>query len=99
MDSDSSYDEEIDQLREGGDQAVADLFSKYEPRLSKMVHYRLDRRLYGRVDPGDVLQESYLESARRIGDYLARPNVPFFVWLRQITSQVLIDNHRRGLRH
>ena len=88
---------ELEQLRAGGDEAVAALFSQYEDRLRKMVNYRLDRRLYGRVDAGDVLQEAYLEAARRLGDFLKRPTVPFFVWLRQITSQVLIDNHRRHL--
>ena len=95
--NDEQYDEERERLTSGGDQAVAELFSHYEDRLRKMVNYRLDRRLYGRVDAGDVLQEAYLEAARRVGDYLDRPTVPFFVWLRQITSQVLIDTHRRHL--
>ena len=97
MTDDDRFDDELERLRVGGDQAVADLFSQYEERLRKMVNYRLDRRLYGRVDAGDVLQEAYLEAARRSGDYVQRPTVPFFVWLRQITNQVLIDNHRRHL--
>lgn len=97
MSDEDRIDDECAQLRNGGDQAVADLFSHYEERLRKMVNYRLDRRLYGRVDASDVLQEAYLEAARRAGDYLDRPTVPFFVWLRQITNQVLIDNHRRHL--
>lgn len=94
---DPEFEEQLQQLTRGGDQAVAELFSQYEARLQKMVHYRLDRRLYGRVDAADVLQEAYLEAARRVGDYLAKPTVPFFVWLRQITTQVLIDTHRRHL--
>jgi RNA polymerase sigma-70 factor (ECF subfamily) len=97
MTADLSYDDELGRLRTEGDQAVAALFSQYQERLRRMVSYRLDRRLYGRVDAADVLQEAYLESARRIQDYLDRPTVPFFVWLRQITSQVLIDTHRRHL--
>jgi RNA polymerase sigma-70 factor (ECF subfamily) len=97
MSSDSLNAKELARLRGGGVEEVASLFSQYEERLRKMVHYRLDRRLYGRVDAADVLQEAYLEAARRIDDYLARPDVPFFVWLRQITAQVLIDTHRRHL--
>jgi RNA polymerase sigma-70 factor (ECF subfamily) len=97
MSFDADEDDEVERLRAGGDEAVAELFSRYEERLHKMVSYRLDRRLYGRVDAGDVLQEAYLEAARRADDYLARPSVPFFVWLRQIASQVLIDTHRRHL--
>lgn len=97
MSNEDQHDEERERLKSGGDQAVAELFSHYEDRLRKMVNYRLDRRLYGRVDAADVLQEAYLEAARRLGDYLDRATVPFFVWLRQITSQVLIDTHRRHL--
>jgi RNA polymerase sigma-70 factor (ECF subfamily) len=44
-----------------------------------------------------VLQESYLQVARRIDQYLAEPAVPFFVWLRQMTGQALIDLHRQHL--
>ncbi len=95
--NEDQHERERERLRAEGDQAVAELFSHYEDRLRKMVNYRLDRRLYGRVDAGDVLQEAYLEAARRVDDYLARPTVPFFVWLRQITGQILIDNHRRHL--
>ena len=44
----------------GGDSAaLADLFSCYRRRLRQMVRLRLDRRLQGRVDPSDVLQEAY----------------------------------------
>jgi RNA polymerase sigma-70 factor (ECF subfamily) len=57
----------------------------------------MDSRLSGRVDPDDVLQEAYLEVARRIQDYLDQPAVPLFVWLRQITWQILVDTHRRHL--
>jgi RNA polymerase sigma-70 factor (ECF subfamily) len=62
-----------------------------------MIYVRLDKRFYGRIDPADVLQESYMEAARRIDQYVADPAVPLFVWLRQLTIQVLIDLHRRHL--
>lgn len=89
--------EELDQLNSGGEQAVAELFSKYRDRLERMVSFRLDRRLYGRIDADDVLQEAYLEIARRIGDYLKDPYASFFVWARQITWQTLLMAHRRHL--
>ncbi len=62
-----------------------------------MVRFRMDHRLSGRVDPDDILQEAYLEIARRIQDYLDQPTVPIFVWMRQITWQVMVDTHRRHL--
>ena len=60
-----------------------------------MVDFRLDRRLYGRVDSADILQEAYLEIARRIEDFIKQPKVSFFVWARQITWQTLLMTHRR----
>ena len=89
--------DELEQLRTGGQEAVAELFSKYHDRLGRMVRFRMDSRLSGRVDPEDILQEAYMEVARRVQDYIDQPSVPLFVWLRQITWQILVDTHRRHL--
>jgi RNA polymerase sigma-70 factor, ECF subfamily len=55
------------------------------------------RRLQWRVDDSDVLQESYLEISRKLGDYLDNPAVPFFLWLRHMTGLKLAEIHRRHL--
>jgi len=88
---------ELDWLRRRKDEAVAALFARYQDKLVRMITFRLDGRILGKVDAEDVLQDAFVEASRRIQDYLDRPTVPFFVWLRQITSQVLIDIHRRYL--
>ena len=88
---------ELDQLRSRGEEAVAELFGNYREKLLRMIAYRLDSRIIGKVDGEDILQDAFVETARRIQDYLDQPSVPFFVWLRQITKQVLIDTHRRYL--
>jgi DNA-directed RNA polymerase specialized sigma24 family protein len=62
-----------------------------------MVRLRMDRRLQGRLDPSDVLQEAYLDFARRLGDYCRQRPAPFYLWLRSLTGQKLIDLHRRHL--
>jgi RNA polymerase sigma-70 factor (ECF subfamily) len=92
-----STNDELALLRAGGQRALADLLSEYYPRLARMVEFRLDSRLVGRIDPDDVLQEAYIEAARRLREYLAEPSVSFFVWARQITWQVLLAVHRRHL--
>jgi RNA polymerase sigma-70 factor (ECF subfamily) len=81
----------------GEEQARAELFVHYRGRLRQMVRLRLDRRLAGRLDPSDVLQEAYLDFARRFPEYAANPAVPFYLWLRSLTGQKLIDLHRRHL--
>jgi len=77
--------------------ALGRLFERHRDRLRQMVRLRLDRRLYGRLDPSDVLQEAYLDLARRLPEYAANPALPFYLWLRSLTGQRLIDLHRRHL--
>jgi len=88
---------ELDLLRSEGEQALATIFSRYEQRLERMIRFRMNRRLWGRLDPSDVLQEVYFESARRLPNYLRDAAVPVFVWLRGMTGQTLVDVHRRHL--
>ena len=82
----------------GGDQeSWGILLTRHEERLRRMVAYRMDRRLQGRIDDSDVLQEAYLEAAKRLPEYLADRPLPFFLWLRHLTGEKLIDAHRRHL--
>jgi RNA polymerase sigma-70 factor (ECF subfamily) len=81
----------------GDENALNELFSRYRKRLKQMVRLRLNRRLQGRIDDSDVLQEAYLEAAKRLPEYLADRPLPFFLWLRHLTGEKLIDTHRRHL--
>jgi RNA polymerase sigma-70 factor (ECF subfamily) len=45
-----------------------------------------------------VLQEAYLQMTQRLEDYLRRPAVSAFVWMRQQTLQTLIDLQRGHFR-
>src|SRR5262245_29573765 len=83
----------------GGDEpALAALFDAYRERLRRMIRLRLDRRLSGRVDSSDVLQEAYLDVRRRISEYTRDPEaMPFHLWLRLIAGQRLTDIHRLHL--
>jgi RNA polymerase sigma-70 factor (ECF subfamily) len=82
---------------QGDAQAQGELFSRHRERLRRMIQLRLDRRLQGRIDASDVLQESYLEFARSLADYLRQPAIPVFLWLRMITGRKLHALHRKHL--
>ena len=84
-------------VKEGDHQALADLFSLHRDRLWRIINFRLDSRLLGRVDADDILQEAYLAAAQRIQHYLDDSTQTFFIWLRLIANQTLIDVHRRHL--
>ena len=84
-------------LRNADKQALAELFARHRERLWRMINFRLDRRLQGRIDPDDLLQESYLAAAQRLEHFRERPAMSAFVWLRLIASQTLVDAHRHHL--
>jgi RNA polymerase sigma-70 factor (ECF subfamily) len=98
MTKDSNNTEDLLRQAEAGDQqALGELFNRHRDRLKQMVRLRLDRRLQGRIDPSDVLQEAYLDLAKRLPEYSQKPAMPFFLWLRFLTGQKLIDLHRHHL--
>lgn len=84
-------------LKQGDREALAVLFSQHRERLWRMVNFRMDRRLLGRVDPDDVLQEAYLAAAARLEHYAADSCFSPFVWLRMLLMQTLTDVHRHHL--
>src|SRR6516164_6245778 len=82
----------------GDESALSALFDGYRDRLKKMIRLRLDRRLSGRVDSSDVLQDAYLDVRKRIAEYARDPSaMPFHLWLRLVAGQRLTDVHRHHL--
>jgi len=87
----------LGRLKEGDDGALATLFARHRDRLLRMVEFRLDARLRGRVEAEDVLQEAYLDAAKRMHHFGQDTSASFFIWLRMVATQTLIDIHRRHL--
>jgi RNA polymerase sigma-70 factor, ECF subfamily len=81
-----------------GDQAAwGALLVRSRDRLRRMVTLRLDRRLQGRIDPSDIIQEAYIDASARLAEYVRQPDMPFFLWLRFLTGQRLLRAHRQHL--
>jgi RNA polymerase sigma-70 factor (ECF subfamily) len=81
----------------GDQESWGALLTRHEDRLRRMVAFRMDQRLQGRIDPLDVLQEAYLEASEHRSEYLRRPPLPFFLWLRGIVGNKLRELHRHHL--
>lgn len=85
-------------LAQAGDAAArGQLFALHREALRRMVRFRLDRRLWGRVDPSDVLQEAAVDVLVRLERYLDDPQLPLLVWLRLVTGERLVKIHRDQL--
>lgn len=87
----------VQRAQRGDEQALADLFRSFEPRLLRMVELRLDSRLRRRMDPADVVQDAWVEVVRRFDEWGRQEKIPLNVWVRLITGQALAAAQRRHL--
>ncbi len=87
----------IERARMGDKAAFGLLMERYRPRLHRVVALRLDRRLQGRVDASDLIQDGFADAAARLEDYIRDPVMPFYLWLRFLVGQKLAEQHRRHL--
>lgn len=95
----NSEDDDLQRLRQLGQPVLAELFSASLQRLERIIRFRIDPRIRGRVDAADVLQETWVVASRRLAEFLQNPAVSLFVWFRQLSLQTLVDIHRRELCH
>lgn len=91
-------DDVVAAMRHGSADALAIVFSRYRERLRQIIRFRLDYRIAARVADSDVLQESYIAAAKRLGQFAQQTDMSPFLWLRLIVSQQLIDVHRQHLQ-
>jgi len=97
MSADLPIESLVNDVIHGNRESLGVLFAHYRDRLWRIVNFRLDQRLIGRVDADDILQESYMNAEKRIEHFLHDSPEGFFIWLRLIVNQTLIDVHRRHL--
>jgi RNA polymerase sigma-70 factor (ECF subfamily) len=95
--SEPSVDALVDRVLHGDRDALAQVFARHHDRLWRIVSFRIDPRLRGRVDADDVLQEAYLNAERRIQHVIQDAPDGLFVWFRMIVSQTMAEIHRRHL--
>ena len=82
--------------RQGDKSAIASLFEQYRPKLRSMVSFRMDDHLRGRVDPSDVIQESFLDLAKRADEFKLKEMSPL-VWMRLVTLERLLAVRRQHI--
>jgi RNA polymerase sigma-70 factor (ECF subfamily) len=77
----------LQQIGRGENEAFNRLFARHRDLLRRVVELRLDVRVRARVDPSDVVQETYLEAFRRLPDFIKRAPMPFRLWLRMTAQE------------
>lgn len=87
----------VERARGGDGAAVGAALDRHRARLRQMVEARLDRRIRGRIDPSDVLQDGLVDALAKLPSYLADPKIPLFLWLRLVVGERLAKVHRDHL--
>jgi len=85
----------LEQARAGDAEALEQLFRDHRAYLRRVVAVHIGKQLRARVDASDVVQETQMVAAKRLGDYLQRQPVAFRLWLRQIAQDQLVMAYRR----
>jgi RNA polymerase sigma-70 factor, ECF subfamily len=93
----SDIEDLVKRAASGDPGSWAELMKRYRSRLRRMVSFRLDPRLQGRLDPSDVVQDVCLEAWQHLGSYEKQPDAPFFLWLRAVAGHKLADLHRHHI--
>src|SRR5258708_2119974 len=80
----------------GGDAAAVNrLMDRHRDSLRRMVQLRLDQRIQQRIDVSDIVQDVLVEANRRLKKYLAKPLMPYPLWLPPIAPDRTIHHHPR----
>jgi RNA polymerase sigma-70 factor (ECF subfamily) len=80
----------------GGDgEALGELLHLYRNYLSLLARLQIGRRLRGKVDDSDLIQDTFLEAYRHFPHFRGTTEAEFVSWLRQILAANLANLIRR----
>jgi RNA polymerase sigma-70 factor (ECF subfamily) len=85
------------QARDGDQEALGKLLGHYSNYLWVLSRVQVGKRLQGKVDPADLVQETFLEAHRHFSTFRGQTEPELVSWLRQILGGVLSNLLRRYL--
>jgi RNA polymerase sigma-70 factor (ECF subfamily) len=72
--------------RAGSGPALGQLLELYSRYLALLARLHIGRRLQGKADAADLVQETFLEAYRNFARFRGRTEAEFVAWLRQILA-------------
>jgi RNA polymerase sigma-70 factor (ECF subfamily) len=82
------------QARAGDDSALGQLLELYRNYLRLMARSLMDQGMQVRLDPSDLVQETFLKAHRQFAQFLGGTKPELVAWLRQILVRNLADQAR-----
>src|SRR5436853_7044180 len=81
--------------RTGDAGALGAQLESFRPYLALLARLQIGRRLQGKADPADLVQETFLEAARDFPGFRGTTEGELMAWLRQILARNLANLVRR----
>src|SRR5262245_42002691 len=76
----------LDAAREGDAVALGKLLELYRQYLALLARLQIGRRLQGKADASDVVQETFLKAHRDFPNFRGKTEAEWMSWLRQILA-------------
>jgi RNA polymerase sigma-70 factor (ECF subfamily) len=95
---DPSPEQLLHQAQAGDDPALGRLLELYRAYLAVLARVQIGRRLQGKVDASDLVQEAFLGAYRDFPQFRGTTEQEFLGWLRQILASLLANlvRHYQG---
>jgi RNA polymerase sigma-70 factor (ECF subfamily) len=94
--ADSDPERLLKQARCGGGSALGRLLEHYRAYLGLLARMQIGRRLQGKVDASDLVQETFLKAHAHFLEFRGQSEGELIAWLRQILARNLANLvHRR----
>lgn len=87
----------LEQARAADGATLGQLLELYRGYLALLARTQIGRRLQSKIDPGDLVQETFLEAHRHFARFRGTTEAEFVGWLRQILAGRLAKLVRRYL--
>jgi RNA polymerase sigma-70 factor (ECF subfamily) len=93
--SGSPTEELLRQARAGDGIALGQALERYRAYLTLLARVQIGRRLQGKVDAADLVQDVFLEAHKHFGQFRGTTEGELIAWLRQILAGILANLVRR----
>jgi RNA polymerase sigma-70 factor (ECF subfamily) len=98
MEPDASSPERLLALARAGEPlCLGNLLEQYRGYLLLLARVQIGRRLQGKVDAGDLVQDTFLAAHRAWGRFRGTTEAELLAWLRRILAAQIADVLRRYL--
>jgi RNA polymerase sigma-70 factor (ECF subfamily) len=93
-------EELLRRARTGDGSALGQLLEMYRHYLALLARLQIGRRLQGKVEPSDVVQDTFLKAHRNFAQFRGTTEGEVVAWLRKILLSNLVNlvRHHRGSR-